>query len=290
MTHCNSRDNTSLVILAAGLGRRFGGEKQLATVGETGKPLMYFSLMDAWRAGVRKLVLVVSSGIERVIRQSFLPVLPEDLQVSIVIQDAADLPGGCRAVPREKPWGTGHALWCARTAVEAGCIVINADDYYGPGAMARLLAHLEESADWAMVSYPLEHTLSGFGTVNRGLCRVRKNFLLAVSEFLDIERADNGIRGVLDGRSVSLEPDAPVSMNIWAFGRDVFDCLEKGMERFFVAYEISDLEEFYLPTQVMSSIKSAEARVRVYPSSEKWHGITYREDLAVIGGLFGGGS
>lgn len=290
MTHCNSRGDTSLVILAAGLGRRFGGEKQLATIGETGRPLMYFSVMDAWYAGVRKLVLVVNSGIESLIRNGFLPMLPGDLEISIVVQKSGDLPSGCHAMQREKPWGTGHALWCARTAVDAGCIVINADDYYGPDAMIRLLSHLEESTDWAMVSYPLENTLSGFGTVNRGLCRVQAGFLEAVSECLDIERTDTGIRGVLGGRAVSLEPGAPVSMNIWAFGRNVFDCLEGGMTGFFTGHEVSDRLEFYLPTQVMASIKSGAVRVQVYASSDDWHGVTYREDLALIGDFFGSGN
>jgi len=290
MPHCNSRGDTSLVILAAGLGRRFGGEKQLATIGETGRPLMYFSVMDAWRSGVRKLVLVVSPGIEPLIRKRFLPMLPGDLEISIVFQKSSDLPAACHAVPREKPWGTGHALWSARTAVEAACIVINADDYYGPQAMTRLLSHLEESADWAMASYPLEKTLSGFGTVNRGLCRVRAGFLEGVSECHDIKRTDRGIRGVLDGRAVSLEPDAPVSMNAWAFGRNVFDCLERGMTCFFADREVSDRDEFYLPSQVMASIKSGAVRVQVYASSDDWHGVTYREDLALIGDFVAGGN
>lgn len=286
MTHCNS----SLVILAAGLGSRFGGEKQLAPIAGTGRPLMYFSVMDAWRSGISKLVLVVNPGIEPLIRDRFLPMLPGDLEISIVIQQSADLPAGCQAAPRERPWGTGHALWCARTVVDAACIVINADDYYGPQAMKHLLCHLEKSADWAMVSYPLENTLSGFGTVNRGLCRVQAGFLQGVFECLDIERTNAGIRGVRDGRAVSLEPGAPVSMNIWAFGSNIFDCLEEGMKNFFAGCKTSGREEFYLPAQVMASIQSGTVRVQVYPSSDDWHGVTYREDLARLGGLFGGGS
>ena len=157
-----------------------------------------------WRAGVRKLAPVVNSGIEPIIRNRFLPMLPVDLEISMVIQQSGDLPAGCQAAPREKPWGTGHALWCARAAVDAACIVINADDYYGPQAFTHLLCHQEESADWAMASYRLENTLSAFGTVNRGLCRIQTGFLEGVSECLDIERTDAGIHGVLDGRAVSL--------------------------------------------------------------------------------------
>jgi len=286
MTHCNSRKDISLVILAAGLGRRFGGEKQLATVGKSGKPLMYYSVMDAWEVGIRKMVLIVNSIIEPVIRRSFLPMLPGDLEVSLLCQETDDLPAGCPTVPRQKPWGTGHALWCARGAVDAACIVMNADDYYGADTIGCLAKHLERSEDWAMVSYALENTLSGFGAVNRGLCQVEDGFLLGVKECLEIKQDHDGIHGVLDGRPVTLEPDKPVSMNIWAFDRRVFGRLEKGLGRFIRDTRIDNGAEYYLPMQVMSDIESGEAHVRVFPSREAWYGITYREDLARIGDIF----
>jgi NDP-sugar pyrophosphorylase family protein len=279
MTHCSSRNSISLVILAAGLGSRFGGDKPLAPIGSSGKPLMYFSVMDAFGAGIRNLVLVVSRSIEEAMEKHFLPLLPGDLEVTLVTQRVDDLPAGCQAGSREKPWGTSHALWCARNAVPAGSIVINADDYYGPAAMNRLLAHFDQRDDWAMVSYRLENTLSESGAVNRGLCEVSDGVLVAVRECLAIESVDGLIRGEIGGKPVSLSPDAQISMNIWGFGPDIFACLEKGITRFFAETGEIGEAEYYLPLQVMASIESGENRVCVYQSTEKWLGITFREDL-----------
>ena len=276
----------SLVILAAGLGRRFGGDKQLATVGNTGKPLMYFSVMDAYQAGVRQLVLVINHQIEQALVSQFLPLLPADLTVSLVRQRMDDLPRVCKAGFREKPWGTGHALWSARKDVPAASIVINADDYYGPGAMKRLVSHFENSTDWALVSFRLGNTLSEFGLVNRGLCEESEGFLVSVKECLSIKQVDGVIRGEVDGKSVRLEPEQAVSMNIWGFGPDIFPCLENGLIRFFDRTEDQSEAEFYLPTQVMASIKGGDNRVRVYQSRDKWQGITYRDDLERLAEVF----
>ena len=286
MTHCSSKLPVSLVILAAGLGRRFGGDKQLVTIAGTGKPLMYFSVMDAYRLGVRKLVLVINHLIEQAILKQFLPLLPHDLKVSLVQQRTDDLPEGCKAYSREKPWGTGHALWSARDAVSADCIVINADDYYGPGAMNQLLMHFKNHDGWALVSYPLKNTLSDSGVVNRGLCEVIDGSLVTVREYLSITRENGVICGEVDGNSVNLEPETPVSMNIWGFGPDIFDYLNDGLIEFFAAARGQSQAEFYLPAQVMASIKAGENHVCVYPTEDKWQGITYREDLERLGRVF----
>ena len=288
MTHCSSRDAPALVILAAGLGRRFGGCKPLAAVGDTGKPLMHFSVMDARRAGIEKLVVVVNPANAARVEKQFLPLLPAGLEAVFAIQDPADIPGGCLATPREKPWGTAHALWCARAAVNGPCIVINADDYYGASAFARLTAHFAESDDWAMVSYPLARTLSAFGEVNRGLCRIADGYLVSIRECRAISRSPQGIRGELEGERISLDPDTPVSMNLWGFGPAVFDGLERGLIRFFRGLEPGGDAECYLPEQVMASVASGAARVRVYPGRERWLGVTYREDLERLGEAFGG--
>jgi len=278
--------SVSLIILAAGLGHRFGAVKQLATIGNTGKPLMYFSVMDAYQLGVRSLVVVINQQIEQAVSSQFLPLLPRDLKVSLVLQRVDDLPDGSVACSRQKPWGTGHALWSAREAVRADCIVINADDYYGPDAMRQLILHFESRNDWAMVSYQLRNTLSEFGLVNRGLCEEKGGFLVAVKECLSIEYVYGQIRGEVDGEPVALEPEAPVSMNIWAFGPDIFACLERGLIGFLAGEGDRSQAEFYLPAQVMTSIKAGENQVRVYPGRDKWQGITYQEDLVQLGGLF----
>jgi NDP-sugar pyrophosphorylase family protein len=286
MTHCSSKPPVSLIVLAAGLGRRFGGDKQLVTVAGTGKPLMYFSAMDAYRLGVRKLVLVVNHLIEQAILKQFVPLLPHDLKVSLVQQRTDDLPEGCKVYSREKPWGTGHALWSARDAVPADCIVINADDYYGPGAMKQLLMHFKNHDGWALVSYPLKNTLSDSGAVNRGLCEVIDGSLVTVRECLSITRENGVICGEVDGNFVNLEPETPVSMNLWGFGPDIFDYLNDGLIEFFAAARGQSQAEFYLPAQVMASIKAGENHVCVYPTEDKWQGVTYREDLEQLGRVF----
>lgn len=279
MAHCNSIDGVSLVVLAAGLGSRFGGWKQLANVGATGRPLMCRSAEDAWNAGVRSVVLVVNKAIERAIEEQILPLLPVEMEVSLVRQDPDDLPAACSVPARDKPWGTGHALWCARNAVSGDCIVINADDYYGPNSMRLLLRHFARRRNWAMVSFRLSDTLSESGAVNRGLCEVRGGILCSVRECLGIIRDDRGLHGEMDGRTVSLSSDVPVSMNIWGFTADVFDCLERGLIRFFNAGEPEESAEFYLPSLVMESIAAGEGSVSVYPGSDRWRGVTYPEDL-----------
>jgi NDP-sugar pyrophosphorylase family protein len=277
----------SLVILAAGLGSRFGGHKQLATLETSGKPLMFYSVMDAYRAGLRQLVLVIRAEMEPTFRKQFLPLLPADLEISLVHQRIDDLPAGCRASwRREKPWGTGHALWCARNAVSNACIVINADDYYGPGSFPRLLDHFSQQAGWALVSYRLGDTLSGYGAVNRGLCKVRDGFLLRIMECKSIERLGGAIYGELDIGPVTLQPDDPVSMNIWGFEPDVFACLESGLAAFMTTMRDREIAEFYLPAQVMASIEAGAGSVRVYESRDTWKGITYREDLQRLDPFF----
>ena len=286
MAHCSSIDGISLVVLAAGLGRRFGGGKQLASVGATGRPLMYFSVMDAWRAGIRKLVLVVNQAIGQAIREQFLPLLPSGMETKLVLQESGDLPAACSAPAREKPWGTGHALWCARNAVPGDCIVINADDYYGPSSMALLVRHFAGQRNWAMVSFPLASTLSEFGTVNRGLCEVRDGSLFSVQECLGIVREGELIRGAIKGNVVTLDGALPVSMNIWGFSAGIFACLERGLGRFFAGEGQQDGAEYYLPAQVMASVAAGEGSVTVYPGRDHWYGITYREDLDRLGRVF----
>jgi len=286
MTHCSSMFPVSLVILAAGLGQRFRGDKQLANIGETGKPLMYFSVKDAYAAGVRHLVMVINHRVEQEIRTRFLPLLPADLEISLVRQCSDDLPVNIQAHCREKPWGTGHALWSARECVPAASIVINADDYYGPGAMKRLVSHFERSTDWALVSYRLGDTLSENGPVNRGVCAESDGFLTSVEEYLSISRVNDEISGTASGEPIKLEPETPVSMNIWGFGPGVFSCLESGLITFFSTLKGKSQAEFYLPALVMDSIHSGTHRVRMYHGDDRWHGITYQEDLERLSTTF----
>lgn len=286
MTHCNSSTDISLVILAAGMGRRFGGDKPLAGIGDSGRPLMYFSVMDAWRMGIRRLVLIINPASEKAFSRRFLPHLPTDLEVELVHQDAGDLPVTDRHTPREKPWGTGHALWCARDAVPGPMIVINADDYYGRDAFERLACHFAGNHDWAMASYPLSKTLSASGPVNRGLCKVRDGYLAGISECHAIREEGGLIVGKMGEKTATLVPGIPVSMNVWGFTTQVFNHLEQGLERFINLHGSDREAEYYLPDMVAKAIAES-MRIRVYESRDDWFGITYREDLARLENLVG---
>ena len=170
-----------LVVLAAGMGSRFGGDKQLAVLGSTGRTLLHFSVLDAYAAGVRDLVLIVRENIIRALEQQVLPHFPADLTVQLVLQNPADVPVEAIDLSnRQKPWGTAHALWSARQFLQhQPCIVINADDYYGRMAMQLLVQHFAKTdTEWAMVAFPLENTLSAHGGVNRGICQVNAGYLL----------------------------------------------------------------------------------------------------------------
>lgn len=273
----------SLVILAAGLGSRFGGNKQLASIGDRGRPLMYFSVMDAYHAGVRELVLIVNKLIAPVLQQEFLPLLPADMQVALILQNLDDLPdagGSCPA--RRKPWGTGHALWCARKVLTQSFVVINADDYYGPSAMPTLVEHLQSPhSDWAMVSYPLANTLSEYGSVNRGLCRIHGQRLQRIEECMDIAYREGGLIGRLGDTDIELPPEQDVSMNIWGFTPAIFTVLEQGFSRFLQTAEL-EKDEYYLPEAVADCIARQVAQVRVYRSPDCWLGITYPQDLELV--------
>jgi len=279
----------SLLVLAGGMGSRFGGDKQLATVGHTGRPLLYFSVMDAYQAGIRHLVLVIRQNLQPLFVEQVLPAFPADLKVELVIQQLQDMPAGCSfpAAGRTKPWGTAHAVWSARHVITQPFIVINADDYYGANAMQQLIQHFEQnSGDWAMVAYPLELTLSEHGGVNRGCCDVIAGRLLQVEEYTEI-RADAA--GQLFGQNsagemLPLSAQQLVSMNIWGFTPDLLPRLETQLQQFF-QHEPGEKAESYLPYAVDQALQQGQ-RLDVKVSTEPWRGITYPADLAALGSFF----
>lgn len=279
----------SLLILAGGMGSRFGGDKQLATVGQTGRPLLYFSVMDAYQAGVRHLVLVIRYNLKTAFEQQVLPAFPADLQVDLVVQQLGDLPPGASVdvSNRSKPWGTAHAVWSAHRVLSQSFIVINADDYYGAAAMQLLVRHFATgTTHWAMVAYPLALTLSEHGGVNRGCCDVRAGRLCQVEEWTDIQAAaDGGLSGVnaQDLRS-GLSPQQLVSMNIWGFTPAMLSRLEQQLQQFFQQGP-GEKSESYLPYAVDQALRQGQP-LDVYVSAEAWHGITYPADLAALGSFF----
>lgn len=279
----------SLLVLAGGMGSRFGGDKQLATVGRTGRPLLYFSVMDAYQAGIRHLVLVIRQNLQSLFIEQVLPALPRDLTVELVIQQLADIPAGCAfpAEHRSKPWGTAHAVWAARRVLTQPFIVINADDYYGANAMQQLVAHFaQQHRHWAMVAYPLELTLSEHGGVNRGCCDVIEGRLRKVEEWTEIHLNVTGqlVGNNSAGESLPLAARQLVSMNIWGFTPDLLPRLELQLRQFFAAGP-GEKAESYLPFAVDQALQQGQV-VDVKVSTEAWRGITYPADLAALGSFF----
>ncbi|MBE6032580.1 MAG: nucleotidyltransferase [Clostridiales bacterium] len=283
----------SLVIMAAGMGSRFGGLKQLTPVGKNGEPIIDFSLRDAYRAGFRHVVFIIKKEIEEDVRRLIEPRLPKDFRAEYVYQEIDKLPPGF-SVPegRVKPWGTGHAVLCAKDAVKGPFAVINADDYYGRDAFRVIfdfLAGLEEGArpyPFCMVGYRLENTLTDFGHVSRGLCSVKDGLLETVTEYTHIEKRDGGAQYTLDeGASWNEIPlDSLVSMNLWGFSNDFFGELEANFPAFLeTAIKENPLKgEYWLPKVVNHLLEEEKATVTMLHSEDRWYGVTYKEDLPTV--------
>ncbi len=276
-----------LVVMAAGAGSRFGGLKQLVPVGPGRETLTDYAVYDAWRAGVRRVVFVVRPEMEAEFHGILGRKYESRLEVVYVHQELTDLPAGF-VVPsgRSKPWGTGHALRAARRRVKDPFLVINADDWYGADGFSKLTAFLSGPAPpgpsrHALVAFRLRHTLSGHGTVARGVCTVSPDGrLLGVTEHTDLRAEGDGIVGTgPGGAACRFSGDEPVSLNLWGFTPALFDELESSFERFLAERGSDPQAEFYLPAAVDAALKARRARVSVLPTEEEWFGVTYREDL-----------
>ena len=269
-----AKNSYDLVILAAGMGSRFGGLKQVQPVGPAGELIIEYSAYDALRAGFGRLVLVIRKDIEADFRATIGKRLESRMDVAYVFQETG--------AGRTKPWGTGHAVLAARDAVRGPFAVINADDFYGAAGYQTLAAHLPASADCAMVGYPLRQTLSEFGTVSRGLCATdAAGRLKSITEITKIEKTPGGARYAgADGTPRALTGDEIVSMNFWGFTPLVFLQLERLFADFQVKQTGDPKAEFYLPTALSTLNERGEVRVALLKSRDAWFGITYREDLA----------
>lgn len=262
-----------LVILAAGIGSRFGGLKQVQPVGPAGELIIEYSANDALRAGFDRLVLVIRRDMEADFRAEIGKRLEARMDVTYVFQETD--------AGRAKPWGTGHAVLAARAAVQRSFAVINADDFYGAAGYRALAAHFAASPDYAMVGYPLKQTLSDFGTVSRGLCITdATGRLRSIREITKIEKSAGGARYTDAGGTVRhLTGGEIVSMNFWGFTPQVFPQLEKLFSDFSAEHTGNPAAEFYLPTALSTLNERGEAKVALLTSSDAWFGITYREDL-----------
>lgn len=279
----------TLIIMAAGIGSRYGGLKQVDPVGPNGEIIIDYSVFDALRAGFGKIVFLIRRDIEDIFRERVGRRIERQADVAYVFQELADLPAGFELpVERSKPWGTGHAVLCCRTVVAEPMAVINADDFYGAGAFATLARHLGQAHDlpglydYALVGYVLERTLSDHGHVARGVCDVGEDgFLVDLNERLRIERRPDGIAHTEDGDEwVPLAADNPVSMNMWGFTPSIFTELAARFPVFLNATIAANplKGEFLLPNIVGEMVREGAARVRVLPTDEHWFGVTYQED------------
>ncbi len=290
----NSMAKAALVIMAAGLGSRYGGVKQIAGVGPGGEILMEYSIYDAIRAGFDKVVFIVTQAILPELRAKFAPILEaRGVEQAYVLQDYASLPRWF-PVPegRTKPYGTGHAVFCTREAAAEPFAVINADDYYGVEgfrAMFEALQGLKEGQA-AMVGYRLKNTVSPNGTVTGGVCRVEEGLLRGVTETYKIALLPDGsIRDLAEGEpGTLLDGEGPVSMNFWGFRPEIFTRLEDYLHRFLRNLPEGDLKsECLLPAMVDEGIRAGALAVSVLYTDARWFGMTYREDHAAVAQAIG---
>ncbi len=281
----------TLVILAAGMGSRFGGLKQIKAVDGRGHAIIDFSLYDAYRAGFRRLVFVIKHEIEEDFKAAVGRRMEKYFDLRYVYQQLDCLPAGC-TVPegRVKPWGTGHAVACCADVIDGPFAVINADDFYGPSAYAALFDFLSQERpanEHAMVAYLLRNTVTENGYVARGVCSVEGGFLTDVVERTHIEKRGSDAACTEDGETwIPLSGDCPVSMNFWGFQKQMLDELVRRFPAWYAENaEKNPLKcEYFLPSVANALIQEGLARVRVLPCHETWHGVTYKEDLPdVIG-------
>lgn len=281
----------TLVVMAAGMGSRYGGLKQIDPVGPNGEIILDYSVYDALRAGFEKVVFVIRRDLEDAFREKVGRNLEHKTDVAYVFQDITHLPAGF-SVPegRVKPWGTGHAVMVCKEAVDTPFAAINADDYYGSSAFQAIGDYLRTATDkngvydYCMVGYALKNTVSEHGSVARGICEVTDGLLTDLRERTRIEQFPDGIRYTENGTDwVDLPTDAIASMNFWGFTPSFLDELEAAFPEFLAKSTDNILKaEYFLPEVVGNLAKQGKARVRILPTDEKWYGVTYQEDRPLI--------
>jgi hypothetical protein len=276
----------TLVILAAGMGSRYGGMKQLEPVGPGGETIMDYSIYDALRAGFGQAVFVIRADMEGAFRETIGRRYERHIPVAYAFQRLEDLPAGYTVPPgREKPWGTGHAVLAVAERVNEPFAVVNADDFYGANSFAALGQFLQDSdtgdvPTYAMVGFTLRETLSDSGTVNRGCCRCTPDgWLEEIAEIINIEPHGSDARYVgTSGNDQVLSGDTRVSMNTWGFQPVFLEHLRTRFDRFLEQHGTSPTAEFHLPTGVQELMRAGRARVRVLPTPDRWVGVTHKED------------
>ena len=277
----------TLVILAAGMGSRYGGLKQLDDVGPNGEAIIDYSLYDAIRAGFGKVVFVIKTDFADAFKEKFEQKLRGRIEVEYVYQSIDKIPSGYDINPeREKPWGTSHALLMAELSVKEPMAVINADDFYGHSAyqvIADFLTSSEDENEYAMVGYNVANTLSEFGTVSRGVCNMDEfGNLTSIVERVKIKRDPDGIFYYENDERFPLMDNTPVSMNIWGLKPSVFGYLHKGLGEFLAKNGNKLKSEYYIPLLINDNIIKGNIHTRVLKSDSMWFGVTYKEDKPFV--------
>ncbi|MBR5232009.1 MAG: nucleotidyltransferase [Clostridia bacterium] len=279
-----------LVVMAAGLGSRFGGIKQMASFGEHGECIIDYSLYDAYRAGFRRVVFIVSEAIKDTFREKIGVHVEKLMEVHYVVQRPDTLPEGCTYPEgRQKPWGTGHAIMCCRDVIDAPFAAINGDDFYGRDAFEKIYAFLtaaEKAGQYAMVGFEIRNTVSENGYVSRGVCTADENgYLASIIERTHIISTCDGPMFTEDGTNyIRLAENTPVSMNLWGFTEDFMAELWKRFPAFWQdAMANNPMKgEYFLPFVVNDVMQDKLATARLLHTDSKWYGVTYQEDLPAV--------
>lgn len=286
--------NTALVIMAAGIGSRFGGGiKQLEPVGPNGEIIMDYSIHDAMEAGFNKVIFIIRRELEKDFKEIIGHRIEKLLPVEYAYQELEDLPAGYEVTPgRTKPWGTGQAVLSVKGMVDGPFLVINADDYYGQEGFRRIHDYMAEHMDSqseiydiCMGGFVLSNTLSDNGTVTRGVCQVdEEGYLTNVTETYNIQMKEDGLHATDEsGAPVTISPSQPVSMNMWGLPASFVQELEKGFPVFLDNLKEGDIKsEYLLPKIIDNLVQNKKARVTVLDTPDKWFGVTYREDKQAV--------
>lgn len=279
---------TTLLVIAAGMGSRYGGLKQISPVGPGGECIIDYSIYDAIRAGFDRLIFVIRRDFEQIFKERIGSKFDGVIEVGYAYQQPDSCVGGYDFKDRQKPWGTGHAVLVAKDVIDGPFAVINADDYYGSESMKIMIESLKKvniaKNNFLMVGYVLRNTLSDYGSVCRGVCQMdESNTLISIAETLGIEKTSEGARFTdEDGKEQFLTGDEIVSMNFWGFGAEVFDYLQEQFDKFLIDRGGELKSEFFLSAAVDIMIYKGQANVKVLPTSDKWFGVTYVEDKQIV--------
>jgi UTP-glucose-1-phosphate uridylyltransferase len=277
----------TLLILAAGMGSRYGGLKQMDEIGPSGESIIDYSVFDAIRAGFGKVVFVIREDFAEAFKAQFEPRLKGKIETEYVFQSLDKIPSGF-SVPegREKPWGTGHAMLMAKEVIKTPFAIINADDFYGKSAYLQAAEFIQKSSsenEYAMIGYALKNTLSEHGTVSRGVCEADAlDNLSKVTERTKIGKEGNKIYFYEDNLKEELTGEEPVSMNFWIFKPTFFTHLETGFKTFLKEKGNEPRSEFYFNIQADNMVKAGEATVKIINTPAKWFGVTYQEDKPMV--------